>query len=258
MQNTLFANVEEQPRDPILGMTETFLADKAPHRVNLGVGVYQDENGKVPLLACVKQAEEALLGKAAPHTYVPIDGLPAYDAVVAQMVFADSADLANIATVQTLGGTGALKLGAEMLQGRVARGQGLAQQSRAGKTTARCLAAPASRSKPTPITAPTANWTSPAWSRRWRRFRPATSCCSTPAATTRPASTSTPTSGGRSRPSCGSAGSRPSSTPPTWALPRGWRPTPFRCGCSPPMAARCSSPFPFPSRCRFTASASAP
>lgn len=63
MQNTLFANVEEQPRDPILGMTETFLADKAPHRVNLGVGVYQDENGKVPLLACVKQAEEALAGQ---------------------------------------------------------------------------------------------------------------------------------------------------------------------------------------------------
>ena len=116
MQNTLFANVEEQPRDPILGMTETFLADKAPHRVNLGVGVYQDENGKVPLLACVKQAEESLLAKSAPHTYAPIDGLPAYDSVVAKMVFADSADLANIATVQTLGGTGALKLGAEMLR----------------------------------------------------------------------------------------------------------------------------------------------
>jgi aromatic-amino-acid transaminase len=116
MQDSLFANVEELPRDPILGLTEAFVADKSPARVNLGVGVYQDENGKVPLLACVKQAEEAMLAKAAPHTYVPIDGLPAFDASVAQMVFADSADLARIATVQALGGTGALKLGAELLR----------------------------------------------------------------------------------------------------------------------------------------------
>lgn len=116
MQASLFANVQELPRDPILGLTEAFVADKAPHRVNLGVGVYQDENGKVPLLACVKQAEESLLAKTAPHTYVPIDGLPAYDSAVGQMVFADSADLARVATVQALGGTGALKLGAEMLR----------------------------------------------------------------------------------------------------------------------------------------------
>jgi aromatic-amino-acid transaminase len=116
MQNSLFANVQELPRDPILGLTEAFVADKNPARVNLGVGVYQDENGKVPLLACVKQAEEALLAKAAPHSYVPIDGLPAYNSAVAQMVFADKADLARVATVQALGGTGALKLGAELLK----------------------------------------------------------------------------------------------------------------------------------------------
>jgi len=115
-QASLFADVQEMPRDPILGLTEAFVADKDPRRVNLGVGVYQDENGKVPLLACVKQAEEAMVAKAAPHTYIPIDGLPAYDAAVAQMVFADSADLAHIATVQALGGTGALKLGAELLR----------------------------------------------------------------------------------------------------------------------------------------------
>ena len=116
MQESLFANVQEMPRDPILGLTEAFVADKNPARVNLGVGVYQDENGKVPLLACVKQAEEALLAKSAPHSYVPIDGLAGYNAAVAQMVFADSADLANVATVQALGGTGALKLGAELLR----------------------------------------------------------------------------------------------------------------------------------------------
>jgi aromatic-amino-acid transaminase len=116
MQNTLFTNVAELPRDPILGLTEAFVADKNPGKVNLGVGVYQDETGKVPLLACVKQAEEALIAKAAPHAYIPIDGLAGYNSAVAKMVFADCADLAKIATVQALGGTGALKLGAEMLR----------------------------------------------------------------------------------------------------------------------------------------------
>ena len=116
MSHSLFAHIEEQPRDPILGLTESFNADKAPHRVNLGVGVYQDENGKVPLLACVKQAEEAMLAKAAPHTYVPIDGYANYDAAVARLVFADACDLAHVATVQALGGTGALKLGAELVK----------------------------------------------------------------------------------------------------------------------------------------------
>jgi aromatic-amino-acid transaminase len=116
MPHSLFANVPELPRDPILGLTEAFVADQNPGRVNLGVGVYQDENGKVPLLACVKLAEEALLAKAAPHSYVPIDGLPAFNAAVAKVIFADSADLAYVATVQGLGGTGALKLGAELLK----------------------------------------------------------------------------------------------------------------------------------------------
>ncbi|MCW2284724.1 aromatic-amino-acid transaminase [Rhodoblastus acidophilus] len=116
MSHSLFAQVEELPRDPILGLTEAFNADKTPHRVNLGVGVYQDENGKVPLLACVKAAEEAMLAKAGPHTYVPIDGYAHYNAAVAKMVFAESCDLANVVTVQALGGTGALKLGAEMIK----------------------------------------------------------------------------------------------------------------------------------------------
>ncbi len=116
MQTSLFANVQELPRDPILGLTEAFVADKSPNRVNLGVGVYQDENGKVPLLACVKQAEEALVAKAAPHTYAPIDGLAGFNSAVTRMVFGDAADLANVASVQALGGTGALKLGAELLR----------------------------------------------------------------------------------------------------------------------------------------------
>jgi aromatic-amino-acid transaminase len=114
--HSLFAQVEELPRDPILGLTEAYNADKAPHRVNLGVGVYQDAQGKVPLLACVRQAEEAMLAKAGPHTYVPIDGYAHYTAAVAKMVFAESCELSAVATVQALGGTGALKLGAELIK----------------------------------------------------------------------------------------------------------------------------------------------
>ncbi|WP_294536979.1 amino acid aminotransferase [uncultured Rhodoblastus sp.] len=116
MQNSLFANVAELPRDPILGLTEAFVADKNPGRVNLGVGVYQDESGKTPLLACVRLAEENLLAKAAPHSYVPIDGLGGFNSAITRMVFADSADFAHVATAQALGGTGALKLGAELLK----------------------------------------------------------------------------------------------------------------------------------------------
>ena len=74
---SIFASIELAPKDPILGVTEAFVADKNPHKVNLGVGVYCDDNGKVPLLECVRRAEAQLVAKGAPKTYLPIDGLPA-------------------------------------------------------------------------------------------------------------------------------------------------------------------------------------
>lgn len=113
------ATVEMAPKDPILGVTETFNADKNPRKVNLGVGIYYDDNGKVPLLECVRRAEIQLAEKSAPRGYLPIDGLPAYDQAVRELVFgADSAALkANrVITVQTLGGTGGLKIGADFLR----------------------------------------------------------------------------------------------------------------------------------------------
>ncbi len=116
---TLFAAVELAPRDPILGLTEQFNADPNPVKVNLGVGVYFDDNGKLPLLACVKAAEQQLTDAAKPRGYLPIDGIAAYDRVVQQLVFgADSAVLndGRVATVQALGGTGGLKLGADFLK----------------------------------------------------------------------------------------------------------------------------------------------
>ncbi len=116
---SLFAAVELAPRDPILGLNEQFAADNRPGKVNLGVGVYFDETGKLPLLACVKAAEKQLTEAAKPRGYLPIDGIAAYDKAVQRLVFgADSAVLAagRVATVQAVGGTGGLKLGADFLK----------------------------------------------------------------------------------------------------------------------------------------------
>jgi aromatic-amino-acid transaminase len=100
--------------DPILGVTEAFVADTNPKKVNLGVGVYTDDNGKIPLLESVRRAEEQRL-KTSPHRgYLPIDGLAAYDQAVQQLVF--GAQSRNIVTVQAIGGTGGLKIGADFLK----------------------------------------------------------------------------------------------------------------------------------------------
>ena len=119
MTASLLAGVELAPRDPILGLTEQYNADKNPKKVNLGIGVYTDDKGKVPLLECVRSAETHLLAQAAPHSYLPIDGLPAYDKAVQALVFgADSPAVreGRTITVQALGGTGGLKIGADFLR----------------------------------------------------------------------------------------------------------------------------------------------
>jgi aromatic-amino-acid transaminase len=115
----LFAAIEMAPRDPILGITEAFNADTNPQKTNLGVGVYYDDEGKVPLLACVQKAEAMLMEKPAARTYLPIEGLAAYDQAVQALVFgADSEIIASkrAITAQAIGGTGALKLGADFLK----------------------------------------------------------------------------------------------------------------------------------------------
>ena len=118
MSETLFAAVEMAPRDPILGLTEQFNADPNPAKVNLGVGVYFDDQGKLPVLACVAAAEQQLLASPKAKGYLPIDGIAAYDKAVQGLVFgAESAEVKSgrVATVQTLGGTGGLKVGADFL-----------------------------------------------------------------------------------------------------------------------------------------------
>ena len=102
------------PADPILGVTEAFVASTSPKKVNLGVGVYTDDAGRIPLLECVRHAESERLKGAPPRGYLPIDGLAAYDKAVQALVFGEESQ--NIVTVQALGGTGGLKIGADFLK----------------------------------------------------------------------------------------------------------------------------------------------
>jgi aromatic-amino-acid transaminase len=116
---SLFSAVEMAPRDPILGLNEQFNADTNPNKVNLGVGVYFDDNGKLPLLQCVQAAEKTMMDKPTARGYLPIDGIVAYDAAVKSLVFgADSEPVTSgrVATVQAIGGTGGLKIGADFLK----------------------------------------------------------------------------------------------------------------------------------------------
>jgi aromatic-amino-acid transaminase len=119
MNPSLFAAVELAPADPILGLNEAFNADTRPGKVNLGVGVYLGEDGKIPLLDSVRQAEAARLQNPSPRGYVPIDGLAAYNQGVQKLLFGENSQLISqgrLVTAQALGGTGALRLGADLLK----------------------------------------------------------------------------------------------------------------------------------------------
>lgn len=118
MTDTLFSGVAAAPADPILGVNEKFKADPRSPKVNLSAGVYLTEEGKTPVLNVVREAEEALAQAAIPHTYIPMSGLPGYDKVVQQMVFGAGSEIVlsgRAATIQSLGGTGALKVGMDFM-----------------------------------------------------------------------------------------------------------------------------------------------
>ncbi|MCW5954098.1 MAG: aspartate/tyrosine/aromatic aminotransferase [Propionibacteriaceae bacterium] len=116
---SILASVPLAPRDPILGLTEQFAADPRPGKVNLGVGVYLDENGKVPLLECVRTAEQELAATPTPRGYLPIDGMATYNTAVRELIFGPGSEpvaSGRVVTIEALGGTGALKIGAEFLK----------------------------------------------------------------------------------------------------------------------------------------------
>jgi len=116
---SLFAAVDMAPRDPILGLNEQFNADPNPAKVNLGVGVYFDDDGKLPLLECVQAAEKMMMETPKARGYLPIDGIAVYDKAVQGLVFgadSEAVKAGRIATVQAVGGTGGLKVGADFLR----------------------------------------------------------------------------------------------------------------------------------------------
>ena len=82
----MFEQLEMAPPDPILGLTEAFGKDPRPDKINLGVGVYKDEQGRTPILASVKAAEKRLIETEATKNYLPIDGPPAYSAAVLELL----------------------------------------------------------------------------------------------------------------------------------------------------------------------------
>ena len=116
---SLFSAIEMAPRDPILGLIEQFSADSNPNKVNLGVGVYYDDSGKLPLLKCVQAAEAQIMGTPKARGYLPIDGIAAYDGAVKGLVFGTNSETVQsdrVATIQAIGGTGGLKVGADFLR----------------------------------------------------------------------------------------------------------------------------------------------
>lgn len=119
MTASLFADVPLAPADPILGLTEAFQADKNPKKVNLGVGVYQDGAGKVPVLSVVREAEQLWFAKEDSKSYLPIDGVPTYRSGVQELLLGRDSELlraGRVVTAQAVGGTGALKVGADFLR----------------------------------------------------------------------------------------------------------------------------------------------
>jgi len=116
---SLFSAVEMAPRDPILGLNEAFNADTRTTKVNLGVGVYTNEEGRIPLLRAVVEAEAALTAARAPRGYLPIEGIAAYDKAVQTLLLGSDSPLiqqGRVITTQAIGGTGALKTGADFLK----------------------------------------------------------------------------------------------------------------------------------------------
>lgn len=119
MNQSPFSEIPLAPADPILGLTEAFQADPNPKKVNLGVGVYQDAAGKVPVLSVVREAEQLWYEREDSKSYLPIDGVPAYRKEVQELLLGTGSELiaaGRVVTAQALGGTGALKLGADFLR----------------------------------------------------------------------------------------------------------------------------------------------
>ncbi len=115
----LFSSVQLAPKDPIFGLTEAYVADQNPEKVNLGVGVYYTDEGKVPLLKAVIEAEKEIVAKQSPRSYIAIEGPSPYNMGVQKLLFGEDSPLikdGRVVTAECLGGTGALRVGGDFVR----------------------------------------------------------------------------------------------------------------------------------------------
>ncbi|WP_428483624.1 aromatic amino acid transaminase [Rhodopila sp.] len=114
----MFQHVEPYAGDPILTLNETFQADPRPHKVNLSIGIYLDQDGRVPALDAVHQAEQQMAATKTARPYLPMEGSSAFRRAVQDLLFGATHPAVTgnrVATIQTIGSNGALKIGAEFL-----------------------------------------------------------------------------------------------------------------------------------------------
>ncbi len=115
----MWQNIKSAPADSILGLTDAFKNDKNPQKVNLGVGVYKDENNNTPVLDVVKKAEKILLEIEKTKSYLPISGDPRYGVEVQKLLFGEDSEIISTkraVTAHAPGGTGALRVGGDLLK----------------------------------------------------------------------------------------------------------------------------------------------
>lgn len=111
----MFETLRPAPPDAIFGLTEAFAADPNPQKINLAVGVYKDDQGRTPVLQCVKAAETQLIQSETTKTYLGIEGLADYRQQTQQLLLGDAVDAQRVAIVQTPGGTGGLRVAADFV-----------------------------------------------------------------------------------------------------------------------------------------------
>ena len=115
----MFENLEAIAPDPILGVLAAFLADDNPQKIDLGVGVYRDEAGDTPILECVRRAERVLLDTQTTKTYLGPAGVAGFNSAMSERLFGAGSEALNsgrVRTIQTPGGTGALRLAADLIR----------------------------------------------------------------------------------------------------------------------------------------------
>jgi len=115
----MFNSLEMAPADPILGLNDAFNKDTNPQKINLGVGVYKNEDGIVPKLECIKRAEKLLVEHGSPSAYLPISGFETFNKLSVELLFGKDSTVikqGHVAAVQTPGGTGGLRVAGDFIR----------------------------------------------------------------------------------------------------------------------------------------------